>query len=220
MPQRSRWKRLLNDSALVESLVVSLAVLVLTGGLSWLVSWLWVLCWAQVRSGRPTHGAVLVFGHQLVGGQPSADFRLRLQRAAAMCKSNDALRLIVLGGGQPSEAAAGRDWLVAEQGMDPHRIELEQHSIDSFENLRNARDMAGEDEPVYLLSSRYHLGRLKVYARQLDISGKLLPAESVFVPSPRNLACSLREAAYLCWFCSGRLWAWLARRERLLARLR
>jgi uncharacterized SAM-binding protein YcdF (DUF218 family) len=220
MPQSARWKRLLNDSVLVESLAVSLVVLLLTAGLSLVVSWLWVLGWAQVRGARPTRGAILVFGHQLVDGHPSPDFRRRLQRAAELCRSNHSLRLILLGGGQPSEAAAGRDWLVAEQGMDPHRIELEQHSIDSFENLRNARDMAVEGEPVYLLSSRYHLGRLMVYARQLDISGKLLPAESVFVPNLRNLVCSVREAAYLCWFCSGRLWAWLARRERLLVRLR
>lgn len=220
MPQSARWKRLLNDSALIESLAASLVMLVLTGGLSWLASWLWVLGWAQARVRQPTHGAVLVFGHQLQAGQPSPDYRRRLERAASLCKANHKLRLVLLGGGRPSEAAAGQAWLVETCRVNPQRIELEQQSIDSFENLRNARDMAREDEPVFLLSSRYHLGRLNVYARQLGLAGTLLPAESVFLPSLRNLACSLREATYLCWFCSGRLWAQLARREHMLVRFR
>ncbi len=208
------------DPAVRESLVVALIMLILSVGLSWLVAWLWVWRWMLAANVRPTEGVMLVCGHQLDQGQPSPDFRKRLERAAELVVGQPDLRLVILGGGQPSEAAAGRDWLMHQAGIDPGRIELEEESTDSLQNLRHARDLIEKDTPTYLLSSRYHLGRLRIFANQLGMQVHLVPAERAFRPTPANLWHSIREAAYVCWFVCGRFWARLARREHMLRRIR
>lgn len=202
-------------------MLVSLAMLALTGGLALLLSWLWVLRWALVRNEQPgERGVLLLCGHQLRDGQPSPDYRRRLRRAAGLMAERPGLELVLLGGGLPSEASAGRDWLLEQTALDPARIRLEEDSIDSLENLRNARDLLDAQTELYLLSSRYHLGRLRIYARQLGLDARLLAAEDRFVPDPGSLGLSLLEAVYVCWFACGRLWARLARRQRLLERIR
>lgn len=213
-------RRILSDRAILESLLVSLLILVFTAGLSLLLSWLWVLRWALSRVPRPGPGVLLVCGHQLDQGQPSADYRVRLVRAAEWMAAEPGLRLVLLGGGVPSEAAAGRDWLLANSGLESGRIELEEESLDSLENLHNARAMLVPSASVYLLSSRYHLGRLRIFAGQLRLQARLVPAEASFRPSWRNLGLSLLEAGYVGWFVCGRFWARLARRESLLERIR
>lgn len=217
--QRSA-KRLITDPVIVESLIASLAILVLTGGLALLLAWLWVLRWALVTNARPTCGVLLLCGHQLQDGRPSSDYRHRLQRAARLMADSPDLRLVLLGGGSPSEAAAGRDWLLANSELSPSRIDLEEDSIDSLENLRNARGLLPKDSELYLLSSRYHLGRLRLFARQLGLEARLVAAEPRFVPGLRNLVLSIQESVYTGWFICGRFWARLARRESLLARIR
>ncbi len=220
MLRQRTLKRIIADRAVLESLVVSLLVLLLSGGLALLLAWLWVLRWALTPNLAPSAGALLLCGHRLQAGRPSADYQHRLRRAAALMADAPQLRLILLGGGTPSEAAAGRDWLLAHTTLAAARIELEQDSTDSLENLRNARDLLAPDEPLYLISSRYHLGRLRLFAAQLGLATTLIPAEPRFRIGWRNLALSLQEAGYVGWFVCGRGWARLARRERLLDRIR
>lgn len=217
--QRSA-KRILNDPAIRESVIASLVILLLSGGLVLVLAWLWVLRWALVRNQHPTRGVLLLCGHQLQDGLPSPDYRRRLRRAQALMDESPSLHLVLLGGGSPSEAAAGRDWLLANSGLDPARIALEEDSIDSLENLRNARALLPADSELYLLSSRYHLGRLRLFARQLGLDIRLVAAETRFVPGFRNLLLSFQESVYAGWFVCGRLWARLARRESLLERIR
>lgn len=219
MTQPDAIGRVLRDPALRESLAASLAMVVLTLGLSWFLTWLWVVRHAFIRPPELDTGTLLVCGHRLEDGHPSADYRQRLARAAELCRRHR-LRVILLGGGEgPSEAQAGQRWLLEHGDIDPDRITLEELSTDSFENLRNARDLTDGSGPVYLLSSRYHLGRLVVLARQLGLTPRPVPAESKFRPSLYNMRMCVCESAFLCWFVSGRLWATLARRRPLLARL-
>lgn len=218
MTQPDATRRLLRDPALKETLAASIVILVLTLGLSWFLAWLWVMRHAFIRADEPDAGALLVCGHRLENGRPSVDYRQRLARAATLCR-NRGLRLILLGGGAPSEAQAGRQWLVERGAVAPDRILLEEQSIDSFENLRNARDLVEADGPVYLLSSRYHMGRLRVFARHLGLAPRLVPAEARFTPGFYNMRMCVRESAFLCWFVSGRLWAALGRRHDLLRRI-
>ncbi|TVQ29157.1 MAG: YdcF family protein [Wenzhouxiangella sp.] len=219
MSDRS-MRRIFNDPALLESFIVSLLVLAFSAGLSLVLSWLWVCCHALARNRVPASGVVLVCGHQLEQGRPSPDYVARLERAAQLAADNPALKLLLLGGGQPSEAQAGLRWLKAHTGLDPQRVLLEEDSTDSFENLRFARDLVGTDRPLALLSSRYHLGRLRIFSGLLGLNATLVPAETRLRVGLRLLALSVQEAAYVAWFVSGLVWARLARREHLLVRLR
>ncbi len=206
----------IGTAATLESLAATSVLLLLTAGLSLVASLVWVLRFSMIRLRAPTHRLLLVCGHRLDKGQPSFDYRERLARAAELLGQHPDIRLVLLGGGQPSEAAVGRDWLMRHHRLDSARLTLEEASTDSLENLVHARAVVGAAGPVSLMSSRYHLGRLRVLARQAGLDVELIPAESRLELTAHNLLNLLREAGFLCWFVSGRLWARLARRRYLL----
>lgn len=210
----------LADPALRESLLVSALMLLLSGGLTYLLSWAWVLRCAVSNPSLPRLDCLLVCGYALHQGAPSPVFVQRLQRAARLAEPDPGLSVIIAGGGAPSEAAVGRDWLLANSTIPAERIRLESASLDTFENLREARGMLVDGQRVGLVSSRFHLARVLAYAKQLGLDAVPVPAERRWRSSSASLSTTLREAALLCWFLCGRFWARLARRRRLLARIR
>ncbi len=214
-------RRALADPALRESLLVSALAILATGGLVLAVTWLWVLGGALARTRRPDIDWLVVCGYLLdPSGRPSPVYRSRLARAAAVVDANPELPLLLTGGGRPSEAAAGQRWLTQECGLAPGRIQLEEVSTDTFENLRHARGLLPAQARVGIVTSRFHLARAMCYARHLGMQARPVPAEARWLPTIGNLVASLREAALLCWFVCGRSWARLARRRELLARIR
>lgn len=214
------FRNALADPALRESLLSSTLILVASGGLSLVISWLWVLRRALSAGGPPEIDWLIVCGHALEAGRPSAVYRQRLRRAGRLAADDPNLRLLLAGGGEPSEAAAGRDWLVEQGGVEAERIELEEVSTDTFANLRHARGLLPPKAKLGLVTSRFHLARVRAYARQLGLDVTPVPAEPRWRFTSGNLAASFREAVFLCWFVCGRFWAHLAQREPLLERLR
>lgn len=210
----------LSDSALRESLLASTLMLIVSGGLTLVISWLWVLLRALSANGRADVDWLIVCGYVLESGRPSVVYRQRLRRAGRLAAENPDLRLLLAGGGEPSEAAAGRDWLVEQAEVEAERIVLEEISTDTFANLRHARGLVPSGARLGLVTSRFHLARVLAYARQLGLNVVPVPAESRWRFTFGNLAASIREAAFLCWFVCGRFWARLGQREHLLERLR
>lgn len=210
----------LSDSALRESLLASTLMLIMSGGLTLVITWLWVLRRARSVSGRPDVDWLIVCGYVLEAGRPSPVYRQRLSRAGRLAAKDPDLRLLLAGGGEPSEAAAGRDWLVEQAEVDAERIVLEEFSTDTFANLRHARGLLPPGARLGVVTSRFHLARVLAYARQLGLDAVPVPAEPRWRFTFGNLAASIREAAFLCWFLCGRFWARLAQREHLLERLR
>lgn len=210
----------LADPALRESLIVSALMMVLSLGLTYLISWLYVLRTATLQAEGPRVDRLLVCGHALRDGRPSPVYRQRLSRAAALASGADGPDLLLAGGGDPPEAAVGRDWLLAQTNIEADRIGLEAASTDTFENLRHARELLPPGTRLGLVTSRFHLARVLVYARQLGFEATPVPAEERWHWRAGNLAATLREAGFLCWFVCGRFWARIARRQRLLERLR
>lgn len=210
----------LADRALRESLIASALMLFASFGLTLVASWLWVLRQARSSAAVSVPDWLVVCGHVLDAGQPSDVYRCRLRRAATLAAGQPDLRVLLAGGGEPSEAAVGRDWLLAEAGVEPGRIELETASTDTFENLRHARDMLPAGTRIGIVTSRFHMARVLLYARQLGLDAWPVPAESRWRFGADNLAASLREAGFVCWFACGRFWARLAGRRHLLERIR
>jgi len=213
-------RRALADPVLRESLLVSALVLVASVGLAFLASWGRVLHRARCRTAAPAFDWLVVCGHALQAGQPSSVYRQRLRRAARLAADDTDIGLLLAGGGRPSEAAVGRDWLVAEHDLEPARIHLEEISTDTFENLRHARGLLPTGARLGIVTSRFHMARVLAYARQLGLDAVPVPAEARWRLSAANIGAGLREAAFLYWFACGRAWARLARRERLLERIR
>ena len=204
---------------LIETLIVTAALVIISGGLLLMLAWLWVLRHALIKHSVPEAGVLLVCGHRLHNERPTADYVIRLKRAAELICRTRCMRMILLGGGIPSEAAAGRLWLLANTAVPDTQIELEEHSVNSFENLRHAKALCDHTEKVYLLSSRYHLGRLRILSRQIKMQLTLLPAEQRLPANCKTLLHSIMEAGYVCWFLCGVFWARLWHRKAMMRRL-
>lgn len=225
---RSAW-RYLRDHDVQCAAVVTLLALVLSGGLVWL-GYVVHVCRVAVRSplALPRRMVVLVFGQRLRDNLPGIDYQWRLRRALQLLRRQQAVRVLLLGGhsgGTQSEAAAGYAWL-QRRGLAAANVELEQESVDSLENLRQARRLLcpradhAALPPVALVSSRYHLARCQLLARSLGLTCVPIAAEPVLPRHWRYGLALLLEATYLMWIDLGMRWAQLTGNQRMRSRLR
>ncbi|QSX79308.1 YdcF family protein [Agrilutibacter solisilvae] len=200
------------DRDVLHAGVVALSACVLSAGLVY-VGYL-VHVWRVARRApcAPAHGeCVLLFGKNAPGGRIDADFAARLDRAIAVAQAHPPQRFVLLGGGardELTEAELAREQLLA-RGLDRALpLQLESRSRDTLQNLRNARALLGalpaSPAPrVTLLSSRYHLARCALFARQLGFDWELCAAEPR-LPAGLQTAWRLAgEAAYVCWIDPG-----------------
>jgi len=168
-------------------------------------------------------GRCLVLGQMLNQGRPGPDFRQRLERAFDLHRQHPRNGILILGGhtspGGPSEASAGRDYLVA-RGVPAECIEVEDHSRHTLENLRQARRLLdGDQRRPILITNRFHLARSLSLARGLGLDPQACAADQRLRWSPRQAARLLQEAYLLHWYHVGRTWSRLTRNQRMLARI-
>ena len=235
----SRWRHRLNlfsDRDILHAGVVAGAACVLSAGLVYVGYFVHVLRVARkapcapmqapdAQDGSAPGACVLVFGKHAPQGQPDADFAARLDRAAALWREHPPRQMVLLGGGaegMPSEAELARAGLLARGiGMDAPLL-LEAASRDTLQNLRNARALLAamtDRGRVVLLSSRYHLARCALFARQLGLDAEVCAAEPRLSWSPRMLLRLAGEAGYVCLTDLGTRWARLVRNARMLERV-
>lgn len=228
-PSPSRSWRYLRDRDVQHAALVTVLALMLSAGLVWL-GYLIHVCRIAARSplAPPRRMVALVFGRRLERDKPEHDYRQRLRRALALAEQQQTGHLLLLGGrsgGQRSEAAAGQAWLRQHGLPATVRLELEQDSVDSLENLRHARRLllaeAGDAglPPVALVTSRYHLARCLLLARRLGFDGTPVAAEPALPRHRRYLGLLLVEASYLMWTDLGLRWAQLIGHRRMRARI-
>lgn len=216
---------LFGDRDVLHSLAVTGAVCVLSAGMVYLGYFLHVLRIARRAPCEPVHGeCVLLFGKHSPQGRIDRDFQARLDRAATLWRQRPPASVVLLGGGaegEPSEAELARQGLF-ERGLSVDApLRLEAQSRDTLQNLRNARTLLGEGmrSRVTLLSSRYHLARCALFARQLGFDAELCAAEPRLQLGPRTLLRIAGEAAYVCWTDVGSRWARLIGNQRMLDRV-
>jgi len=226
MSSRARHQfTLFRDRDVLQAGIVALAACVLSAGLVYLAYLVHVVRTARRAPCAPRHGShLLLFGKHAPRGRVDGDFAARLDRAAALWREHPQRRFVLLGGGpqgELTEAEIARRELVA-RGLSPDTpLQLEARSRDTLQNLRNARHMLGDAMRgrVTLLSSRYHLARCAMFARQLGFDVELCAAEASLPLRPRTLLRLVSEAAYLCWADIGTRWARFIRNDRMLARV-
>lgn len=225
-PTRTPWRYLRDRDVQHAALVTTLALL-LSAGLVWL-GYLIHVCRVAARSplAPPRRMTVLVFGRRLERDAPEHDYRQRLRRALVLAEQQHTDHLLLLGGcsgSQCSEAAAGQAWLRQHGLAAAVRVELEQESVDSLENLRHARHLLQHQgaalPPVALVTSRYHLARCLLLAHRLGFEGVPIAAEPDLPRHPRYLGRLLLEAGYLMWIDLGLRWARLVGHRRMAARI-
>ena len=225
---------LIGDGDVLHAGIVAASACVLSAGLVYLGYFVHVLRVARQAPCRPARGqCLLVFGKHAPLGRIDRDFAARLDRAASLSRERRPTSVVLLGGGadgEPSEAEVARRELLA-RGVADVPLQLEGQSRDTLQNLRNARELlrntascagsALQDAlpPVTLLSSRYHLARCALFARQLGFEWELCAAEARLPLGPRTLARLAGEAAYVCWTDLGTRWARLIGHRRMLERV-
>ena len=186
------------------------------------------------RQGRKLN-TVLVAGLCLEHNQPVEAFKVRLRRAIelqnlSLVAEKKDLQVIVLGGvtgnSSISEAQAGARYLI-EQGMPEQQIILEQQSRHTLENMQHARMLLQQQNAVQdcdstdiaVITSRYHLYRLLTLARGLGMILLPVAAEDSFDWSTIMLLRVIKEAYYLHWYWSGKLWVFLTASQKSKARI-
>lgn len=203
------------------TLLAALAVAALSLGFAPLLAMRAVARTAREAPTAPAKppATILVLGHRLEAGAVSATFAARLGRALALAEATPGARVLVLGGqtapGAPTEAEAGRDWLIA-RGLDPARIGMETGSRHTLENLANHRAAGGGGAQEALVTSRAHLHRALLMAGGLGLSPAPVAAEAAFLPDRAGLAA---EGFMVHWYRTGRWLSRLLRRRAWLARI-
>lgn len=176
---------------------------------------------------------VLIAGLCLENNHPVEEFKIRLNRVIELQqdlnKSMRAVKLQVIilggltGGNQISEAQAGADYLIA-QGMNNTQIILEEQSRHTLENLQQARlllltEYAAIGENIALISSRYHLYRMLTLAKGLNMDLQPVAAEENFKFSFLMWLKVIKEAYFLHWYWSGKLWVFITVNKKSKARI-
>ncbi len=222
-----RLWRYLRDRDVRHAALVTLVVLLLSAGLVWLryLIHVWRIA-ARSPLAPPRRMVTLVFGRRLQGDVPERDYLQRLRRGLSLVQAGQAEQLWLLGGrsgGRSSEAMAGLAWLQQHGLPAQARVELEQDSVDSLENLRHARRLLLAEHahlpPVALVTSRYHLARCLLLAGRLGVDAVPVAAEPALPLHPRYLGLLLMEASYLMWIDIGLRWAGLIGNQRMAARI-
>lgn len=210
----------------IFTLLLSTVVMIVTCGLS--LGWPLrdVLRTARsAASWMPPGGLIVVLGMRLRNGAIAPDYAVRLDRVVSLYREDDRRRILIVGGrtgcDEISEAEKGEEFL-ADSGIDPGHIHLEQSSLNTLENLRNARSILKQDEAgsFALVTNRYHLARCEMIARGLGLQPVLCGAEGRFAISTALLPRLLMEAYYIQWYRIGVIWARLSGSKKSLARIR
>lgn len=228
MTSRTRHRAsLMIDPDVLHVVIISTLACVLSAGLVYLGYFLHVLQVARRSHCQPRHrNVLLVFGKNAPGGHIDPDFAARIQRVIELWPEHRPEQLFLLGGGAAgdlSEAEIAHLALAQKINIDPQMLHLERQSRDTLQNLRNARSLLAHiphQGPLTLLSSRYHLARCALFARQLGLDAELCAAEARLQWNLRTLWQLFGEAGYVCLLDLGSRWARLIGSERILARMR
>ncbi len=136
------------------------------------------------RHERPVPAdAAIVLGAYTNGYQPGIALSARLKAALDLYRRGY-VRYIIVSGGQGtdetvSESRSMKRFLVFN-GVPPQMILEDRHSTDTWENLRNSRELMFKHSlnSAVIVTSDYHLPRSLAVARQLNIKASGFAARS------------------------------------------
>lgn len=166
---------------------------------------------------------VFVLGKKLVNNKPDLEYVQRLKRAHNILTNNKYSQVIILGGrtGQAtiSEAHAGK-LLLEEFKADPLRINLEETSRNTLENIKNAINVFSlKNKKIVIVSNRYHLARAKKIANGFGLNVELCAAEEKLNLNLLSALKIITETFHIHWYSSGKAYARLTNNTRIMSRI-
>ena len=204
--------------------LLSLFVMLATAGLSLLAAFIYVWRLAHNSSPQSEHRHILILGKQLQNEVPDADYRLRLDRAAAIYTENAEREFYLLGGvtgnAEISESRAGYQYL-ATHGVPTQQMHCEEQSRNTLENLYLLRHQIDVSKTTFgLITNRYHLARACMMAKQFSYRVQACAAEGQVRNSFLRLLRYLGEAFLLHWYMTGFIYARLTNNRAMLIRIK
>lgn len=170
-------------------------LLFVVGG--WLLSLSAVVGWAAWDRSQPGE-AIVVLGAAQYAGRPSPVLRARLDHAIELWGRGLAPRMILTGGvgdgDTTSEAAVSRRY-VMRHGVPDTAILMEAQGRTTQESLRGVaalmesgkvKSVAGKGREVILVSDPFHMLRLDIAARRLDLVPYTSPTRTSPISANRN----------------------------------
>lgn len=174
------------------------------------------VCLCACRRDRPEAAdCLIVLGARVYpDGRISHSLERRCRVAAAACRGGLASRIIACGGrggDEPEAEARAMKRVLCSQGVEESSILLEEHSTNTVENLRNAREIMRQRglHSAVVVTSDYHLTRALWIARALNLDVQGLPVRGPLTPGHVFRSRVLETASWLkyffCWLkCDAR----------------
>ncbi|MFL1442739.1 YdcF family protein, partial [Nocardiopsis protaetiae] len=145
-------------------------------------TWGWV--WYTARQDdRAATDAIVVLGASQYNGVPSPVFEARLRHAQVLYLDGVAPMIVTVGGKQPgdnyTEAAAGRNWLVAV-GIPADRVIAVEEGSDTLQSIRAVSTVFADNgwDEATLVSDPWHSLRSAVMASDHGIDSGTSPSRS------------------------------------------
>lgn len=166
---------------------------------------------------------IFVLGKKLKNEAPDKEYVQRLERVQNILNQDDNSKVIILGGktgkATISEAHAGKQFL-QKNNIDTSRINLEEASRNTLENIKNAIALLKEqNKKIIVVSNRYHLLRAKQMAKGFGLEVELCAAEEKFNLNFLSAFKLITEALHVHWYASGRFYARVTNNTRMLERI-
>ena len=124
----------------------------------------------------PPNATVVVLGASVLGETPSLELAGRIKTAAKVLKENPDMRCVATGGlgdtASITEAACIKKELVQRYSIEPERIFLEEASTNTFENLKNAKDILENErfsDEIIIVTGEYHMFRAKFLSERVGL---------------------------------------------------
>lgn len=119
-------------------------------------------------------------------GIPSLALKNRLDVAIDYLKKHEHVQVIVSGGqgdDEPATEASVMAKYLIDAGIDPLRVQLEENSTSTYENLLYSKELLPEGvNEITIISNDFHLARAKYLAKVVG-----LEADVVGAPTPKSV---------------------------------
>lgn len=205
-------------------LLLSGLIMIATAGLSYLLCFKKIYSTAKQTPHECSDNVVVcVLGKKLINEKPDNEYLLRLNRVSHILKNDEQSHVILLGGqtgkAKISEAFAGKKFLL-KHDIEPSRINLEEASRNTLENINNAIALLEEkNKKIVIVTNRYHLARAKQMAEGFGLDVALCAAEDKLKINVTSLYKLGIEALHVHWYLSGHYYAHLTNNNRIINRV-
>lgn len=142
--------------------------------------------------GNGTNEYVIVLGAKVKeNGEPSLSLKYRLDQTVEYLEKYPRVKAILSGGQGDDEPISEAEFMylyLVNAGIDEERLTREDASTSTYENLLYSKELLPKYEKnVTILSSDFHLGRVKILAEKLDLQVDVVAAKT-----PRVVESKLR----------------------------